>query len=447
MSIWKPYQPSDKMPWDWRRVVHLHRRAAFAVDWKTVQQDVSGEHKATIQRVLAGKNDESFESTSKIIGEAAVNSGDPTRLKAWWLYRMMFSPHPLQEKMTLVWHNHFATSNLKLRNLSLMKSQNDVLRAHGLGSFRELLPAVVKHPAMLKWLDAGANRRGRPNENLGRELMELFTLGVGHYTEDDVKNAAKALTGWTTFKGAFRWKEERHETGAKTILGATKPFKGDDLIELLLNHKATSQRIAWRLCSCFMGEGVVDDNAIDELASGLRENDLNIAWGVETILSSELFFGDSNICSRVSSPAEFIVNAVRSLAILEKPPSTVVLADWCNRLGQELFYPPNVGGWNGGRSWLSTRTIIARSNFAVALSEGQLRAPSAAPTFKRLVIDAAGANDLESAAVFFGKLLCGTVLSESDRSKAIDQAREKAQERQVNHLVASILSQPAALVT
>jgi uncharacterized protein (DUF1800 family) len=238
---------------------------------------------------------------------------------------------------------------------------------------------------MLYWLDADSNRKGHANENLARELMELFTLGVGNYTEDDVKEAARALTGWTVKRAEVKFRADRHDDAGKVILGKTARFDADLLAQLLLDQEATSRRLAWRLCDVFMGESVAEEQAINELASGLRTHDLDVGWGVETILRSELFFSDKNIASRVSSPVEFVVGAVRSLELFEQPPSTLILAEWCTSLGQDLFRPPNVGGWDGGRSWLTTRTIIGRSNFAAALVAGELRAPSAPPQLNSLV--------------------------------------------------------------
>src|SRR6516165_12348775 len=205
---WAPYKPDDGAPWGLRRVVHLHRRAGFAATWGEIQRDLKDGPGATIDRVLAGKSategvPEQFVKTADLLGESAGPSGDPARLKAWWVYRMLFSPDPLAERLTLMWHNHFATSNLKVENLTAMRRQNEIFRKLGRGPFGELLKAVVHDPAMLVWLDAPSNRKGHPNENLARELMELFTLGVGHYTERDVQDAARALTGWSVEEDAF----------------------------------------------------------------------------------------------------------------------------------------------------------------------------------------------------------------------------------------------------
>ena len=195
-SAWAAYEPSDAAPWNLGRVVHLHRRAGFAAPWAALQKDLADGPQVAVERLLRGQSASAvamdFETLARSIGDAASASGNAERLKAWWLYRMLVSPDPLGERLTLVWHNHFATSNRKVKNLVLMREQNDLLRAHARAPFGELLRCVVKHPAMLIWLDADSNRAGHPNENLARETMELFTLGVGNYSEEDVRQAARA---------------------------------------------------------------------------------------------------------------------------------------------------------------------------------------------------------------------------------------------------------------
>src|SRR5581483_9224011 len=271
-------------------------------------------------------------------------------------------------------HDHFATSNVKVRDVAAMRRQNELFREHARGPFGTLLNAIVRDPAMLIWLDASANRKEHPNENLARELMELFTLGIGHYGEADVKEAARALTGWTLDDAGSRFRivASRHDDGEKTILGKTGKFNGDDLVQMLLDHPATAERLAERLCGLFMGEKAVDADAIRALATGLREHGLDIGWGVATILRSRAFFAEANIGTKVLGPIEYLVGAARALEFFDRPPSTLVLADWAARLGQNLFYPPNVGGWPGGRAWLSTRAVIGRANYAAALIEGKL---------------------------------------------------------------------------
>ena len=372
---WTPYVPSLTAPWDLRRVVHLHRAAGFAAPWPALQRDLKEGPAASIDRMLRGNSRnpdeaERFESIAAKLAEAAVIARDPGRLKAWWVYRMLFSSDPLGERLTLMWHDHFATSNLKVDDLAAMRRQNDLFRQHARAHFGKLLWHVVHDPALLIWLDAPANRKGHPNENLARELMELFTLGVGHYTEADVKQAARALTGLTIADGSSRDDPSGHDDGEKVILGRAGRWGVDHLAGLLLDQPATAARLAERIVRLLLGEVADDRPGILALADGLRRHDLDIGWAVETVLRSETFFAESSLGKRVLGPAEFVVGAARALELFDPPPSTLHLADWITRMGQDLFYPPNVGGWAGGRRWLTSRSVVARANFAAALVEG-----------------------------------------------------------------------------
>lgn len=369
---WAPYVPDEAMPWNLRRVVHLHRRAGFAATWGEIQRDLDDGPEASIGRLLEGKSrslgvPENFAAFADRLAERALAAPEPNRLKGWWVYRMLFGPDPLTERLTLIWHNHFATSNLKVDDLALMWRQNETLRSLCRAPFGRLLHAMLRDPALLVWLDAPENTKGHPNENLARELIELFTLGIGPYTEDDVKQAARALTGWRIVEGEARLIPGRYDPGAKTILGRTGTLDADGLAALLLDHPAMSRRLAWRLGHEFFGEGAVDGPALEALAEGLRAHDLDIGWGVATVLRSRLFFDTSNLGQRIASPIDCLLGAVRALEMLDPAPSPPMLADWCGRLGQSLFYPPNVGGWPGGRSWITTRSALGRANFAAAL--------------------------------------------------------------------------------
>ena len=376
MGPWAPYVPSDQAPWNLRRVVHLHRRAGFAATWSEIQRDLKDGPRASLDRVLAGKAatdgvPREFSKTADLLRESAPPSGAPVRLKAWWVYRMLFGPDPLTERLALMWHNHFATSNLKVANFAFMQRQNELFRKLGRGPFGKLLSAVVHDPAMLVWLDAPSNRKGHPNENLARELMELFSMGIGHYTETDVKEAARALTGWSLEEDAFTDVPTHHDTGVKTILGHKGTWKGDDLVRLVLEHPATSRRLAGRVCELFLSEKALKTADLGALAAGLRARHLDMGWAVETVLRSRTFFAADNLGERVLSPVEYVVGAARTLELFEPPSSTLVLAEWCRRLGQDLFYPPNVGGWPGGRAWLTTRALLGRANYAAALVGGK----------------------------------------------------------------------------
>ncbi|MEX0713208.1 MAG: DUF1800 domain-containing protein [Pirellulales bacterium] len=451
VSQWDRYQPDDDSPWNLRRVVHLHRRAGFAATWAELARDLKDGPEAAIERLLDGKACDSpvgneFEAIAGLLGDAVVASDNPPRLKAWWLYRMLFSPDPLAERLALMWHNHFATSNRKVQSVALMREQNDVFRRLGRGRFGELVIAVVKHPAMLVWLDADSNRKEHPNENLARELMELFTLGVGNYTENDVKEAARALTGWTVRSGEFREVPEYHDLLPKTILGQTGDFAGDDLLRMLLGHAATSGRLARRICELLMGDGVAGDEALDELGAGLREHDLNVGWAIETVLRSNAFFSEANIGSRVQGPMEFMVGAARALELFDPPPSTLLLAEWGATLGQDLFHPPTVFGWTGGRGWINTRSVIARTNFAGALADGSLSNPSHPPDLPALARRRGAASDPDGLLGFFAKLLFG-VEDAGELSQTVGTALAESNEVTLDsagRLVAALLGSSRA---
>jgi uncharacterized protein (DUF1800 family) len=460
VDYWAPYVPAREMPWNLRRVVHLHRRAGFAATWDELQHDLKDGPKASIDRLLAGKaradgQPKDFQATAALLAERAIADAGASRLKVWWLYRMVFGPDPLTERLALVWHNHFATSNEKVRSLSKMHRQNELFRVHARARFARLLNAVVRDPALLIWLDAAANRKGHPNENLARELMELFTLGIGHYSEQDVKEAGRALTGWTLSgekvgrggqlrpDGDFREDGTRHDDGEKTILGRKGRLKGADLVGLLLEQPATARRLAGRLREQFFGEGDVSAGAVATLAAGLREHDLDVGWGVATVLRSRAFFAEANLGRRVQGPVEYVVGAVRSLERFEPAPSTLVLADWCARLGQDLFYPPNVGGWKGGRGWISPQSMIGRANYAAALVNGTLTLPPQPFDALALAKRHGRGGDLGELIAFYGDLLL-TGSRPDDRIADALGARTALTPQTARRAVILILASPEA---
>jgi uncharacterized protein (DUF1800 family) len=448
-------------PWSVRRVVHLHRRAGFGATWAEVQHDLADGPKPSIDRLLTGKSrsqgtPEEFESTATQLAETA--SFDVLRTKAWWVYRMYFGPDPLGERLALLWHNHFATSNAKVNDLGAMRRQNQLFRELGRAPFGKLLSAVVHDPAMMFWLDAQTNRKGHPNENLARELMELFTLGIGHYTETDVKEAARALTGRSLAGqatdqfppgvggGKFHEDPSQHDDGEKIILGRKGRWKGTDLVRMLLEHPATAQRLAVRLCELFMGEGAVGAAGTQALAAGLREHDLDISWGVETVLRSRAFFAESNLGNRVLGPVELVVGSPRGLELFDPPPSTLLLADWCGRLGQDLFYPPNVGGWSGGRAWVSTRAMIGRANYAAALVSGGVNRTGQPVDALGLATRHGCAKALEDILAWYGELLFGSPPAKPWHDRLLMAVGPKAtvEPDTVRRLLALMLASPEA---
>ena len=449
LKIWNPYVPSTDSPWNERRVVHLHRRAVFGASWNEVQRDLASDPQSAVTRILEGQCrmngvTDDFINLANVIGSAAAESGSSERLKAWWILRILFTSHPLEERLTIMWHNHFATSNLKVNDLRLMQQQNNLLRRHAMASFGEMLRAMSHDPALLLWLDAPANKAGQANENLARELMELFTIGVSNYKESDVKEVARALTGWTVNRGDFHMRDKLHDTGQKTILGQQGSWNGDDVVRILLEHPATARRLAWRLTNEFLSDGLVDQAGIEDLANGLSERQLDIRWVVETIIRSEVFFSEANIAKRIVDPITFLIAPLRALECWRDRPSTLVLAEWLSRMGLDLFYPPNVGGWNGGKAWLSTRSIIARTNYAAAIVEGRLCNPSKPFDLIEVVTKYSSDNTLPGQVRWLASVLCNSAHSELIEASCKAAENQKEHEQKLSQAVVALLSRPEA---
>ncbi len=290
------------------------------------------------------------------------------RLQVWWLDRMCHSQRPLEEKMTLFWHGHFATSAEKVREPRLNFDLNQVLRRNATGNFRTLVTEVAKSPAMLRYLDNQQSTKTKPNENWARELMELFTLGIGHYTEQDIKEGARAFTGWTMRGGKFTFAAQQHDFGPKRFLGASGNFNGDDIIRIILSQPACARFICAKLWRFFAYENP-EPEVVDGLADTLRESGYELKPVLRRIFLSRAFYGDRAVWTQIKSPAQLVVNLQQFLdaPISEKPP----IAQLAMRaMGQSLFFPPNVKGWDGGRAWINTNTLLVRCNFANYLVSG-----------------------------------------------------------------------------
>jgi uncharacterized protein (DUF1800 family) len=278
--------------------------------------------------------------------------------------------------------------------------------------------------------------------------MELFTLGIGNYSEKDVKEAARTLTGWTVKRGAFADVAEDRDPGTKSILGRNGRWGGDDLVGFLLEAPATSQRLAWRLCKLFLGDGAARPAAVGALAAGLRQHQLDVGWAAGVVLRSRAFFADTNLGSTMLGPAEYVVGAARALELFDPPPSCSVLAEWIAQCGQDLFYPPNVGGWPGGRAWASPQFLIARANYAAALVTGRLAA-AGPPDLPALARRHGRGPDLEDVLSFVAELLTGLRLVGAWRKRALSALgpRPKPGPLSLRRGVALLLASPEAQVS
>ncbi|MBI4658325.1 MAG: DUF1800 domain-containing protein [Verrucomicrobia bacterium] len=295
-------------------------------------------------------------------------------LRQWWLQRMAKGPRPLQEKLTLFWHGHFATSFQKVRDAYLMWLQNETFRRHAHANWLEMLTAVSKDPAMLLWLDQAQSRREHPNENFAREVMELFALGEGHYTEKDVTEAARALTGWSYDRAAqvFVNRPRFHDPGEKTVLGRTGDLKGEEVLEQIVNQPQAARFIVSKLWSFFASENP-PEGLVDALAKVFRESGNCFKPVLRALFRSEEFYSDAVVRNQVKSPVQWLVGSVRMLELEIPPP--FVTNNALRLLGQELFAPPNVKGWDGGLSWITTNNLLNRYNFAAFLVLGEMPLP------------------------------------------------------------------------
>jgi uncharacterized protein (DUF1800 family) len=306
-------------------------------------------------------------------------------LREWWLARMASAQRPFQEKMTLFWHGHFATSVNKVRLAYFMWLQNETFRQKATGSWKDLLVAISQDPAMLIWLDNAQSKKDHPNENYARELMELFTLGEGHYTEKDVLESARAFTGWSLSREdqSFANRRRIHDTGSKTFLGRTGPFDGGDIIAVILEQPQAARFImekVWR----FFASTTPSESLVESLAAALRKNNYVFKPVLKTMLLSQEFYAAEVIRQQIKSPVQWLISTSRQL---EKDlPSKIVSHNILNNLGQELFNPPNVKGWDGGINWITTNNLLSRYNYSAMLVQGRA-ADKIAPEEKDMMLE------------------------------------------------------------
>jgi len=364
-DAWAPYRPDDRRPWNLARAAHLFRRAAFGADYSTLRRALADGPEATVGRLLRPEADTAaFNRQLDEYESASAGPGSAAGLRSWWLRRMIQTPHPLLEKMTLFWHGHLATSNAKVQNARLMQQHVALLRKHALGRFDALLAAVSRDPAVLVWLDAGANRKAQPTEHFARALFEQFTLGPGNFTEEDVQETARALTGWFVLRGELRYFEREHDAGTKIVLGRQGNFGVDDVVRIVLGQSATRRFLVRKLYRWLISEtDEPDEELISPLADSLAA-DYDVSRTVETMLRSNLFFSDAAYRRRVKGPVEYAVGIVRAMERLV--PTQRLGADLA-ALGQNLYHPPTTLGWRGGRHWINEATLLGRSKVARAL--------------------------------------------------------------------------------
>jgi uncharacterized protein (DUF1800 family) len=378
------------------RAAHLLRRAGFGANSAELDRYAAMTSAMMTQSVL------NYQQTSNATLEAQLPTLDLTSdkgpnaaaVQAWWLQRMVQTARPLEEKMTLFWHG-LLTSGLDKAGPGQMYTQNLLFRKMVLGNFDDLLKAVSRDPAMMVYLDTENNRKGKPNENYARELMELFTTGIGHYTEVDVRESARAFTGWTlkggkqlryTMESAFNAKY--FDNGLKTFMGKTGNFTGDDIVEMLVPLRATAERLSTRLFS-FFAYSNPEPEIVRHLADTFQQSRYNVGAVVKEIFSLDAFYSPKAYRALIKSPAELAAQTLRATGSDIKAYAPAVAASAA--MGQVLFYPPNVAGWPAGTSWINSSTLLTRVNFVNGATQ-RMQPSSPSQTLDQLIANLVDGN-------------------------------------------------------
>jgi uncharacterized protein (DUF1800 family) len=364
---------------DLELMAHLFRRAGFGATRDEIEQALADGYEATVEKLLHPAAVEPLDE--ELIFRYYVDSKESRvidSVQMYWVYRMINTRRPLEEKLTLFWHGLFATGFSKVENGRTLRYQIDMFRRNCLGDFRTMLVELSKDPAMIYWLDNQENTNDVHNENYGRELLELFSLGIGNYSEDDVKNCARAFTGWGLKKtipgfqphGRFDWEFEfhpdQHDYGQKTFLGETGDFDGPDIIDIIVRQPAAARFIARRLYTFFVSDQP-DEAAIDELAEVYLRSQYDIRAVLRSLFLSDFFRSEAAYYAKVKSPAEHVVGVMRLVGDYQYPSYGIRdIANECDFMGQSLLNPPSVEGWHTGKEWIDTGILVERVNFAAA---------------------------------------------------------------------------------
>jgi uncharacterized protein (DUF1800 family) len=352
------------------QVAHLLRRAGFGTTDAELDQYTALGFAGALERLL---NPEQVDDSAadQQLAPLTTDLADPKKIepaKFWWLSRMLYTQRPLQEKMTLFWHNHFATANSKVNNSVLMQQQIQLFRDNGLGNFETLLQKVTLNPAMLISLDNRLNRKGAPNENYAREVQELFTVGIGNYTEQDIHEAARAFTGHSLDKNAvYIFNKAQHDAGAKTFQGQTGNFDANDILGILVRNPATARYLTTKLFTYFAYDNP-DSSTIDRLADTFVSTNFDMRSVLRDLFGGPEFLSTQAFHGQIKQPVELMVGSLKALNVQNVGPDAT---QFLRRMGQDLLNPPDVSGWKGGSAWINSSTLFERFNWGNRLSMGR----------------------------------------------------------------------------
>lgn len=438
-TAWSAFRPNKAHPWNVRRAAHLYRRAGFGANRAQLSAAVHAGPQETLNTLLSlNQESEEFLTEMEDLAYASLATGNVQRLSAWWTYRMLSTPAQLLEKMTLFWHGHFATSAEKVTEPDLMFTQNNLLRSHALGDFADLVLEISRDPAMLVYLDSATNRKSHPNENYAREIMELFCLGEGNYSETDIRELARCFTGWEIKRNRFRFNKYQHDTDTKSILGQTGQFGGEDGVRIVVSQDSAPRFIVRKLIQYFvMDEPQPSAALIDPLAKQLRESDMQIRPIVKRILGSNLMFSDLAIGRKVRSPVEFAVGFLRGL---EGTTNSYLLADAMQNLGQGLLYPPSVKGWDGGRTWINSSTLLGRANLIRSLLDNE--STRFAKLSLREYLAGQGATSAHGIVDWFEETLFAVEIPAAARDQVVQLINRGTDDRTLNEAIHALCTLP-----
>ncbi|MFM2171494.1 MAG: hypothetical protein RI957_1723 [Verrucomicrobiota bacterium] len=401
--------PKAENQWTWEEAAHLLNRAGFGGNPQDISQlHVLGRHKAVDfllspteaidflpapewttpekRQEAARERFAAFRDNRKTMPGLTLEEADRKRreiaqkfqqlerrqgleAQGWWLDRMFRTQAPLREKMTLFWHDHFATSAQKVRESSLLFDQNVTFRKHALGNFKKLTRAMAKDPAMMLYLDLQTSKKGKPNENFAREVMELFTLGQGNYTEEDIRQAARAFTGYdiNRFMGTVSHSKRNWDDGEKTFLGQKGKFDGDGIIDVIFQQPQASRYVSMKLWEYFAFENP-PETAVEDLAKTFREANFELVPLLREIFLSKEFYSADCMSNQIKSPVQFFIQTLKQLEVPSLPKGYALYVQ--SQLGQILFAPPNVAGWDWGKAWINTNTLLTRYQISGFLCKG-----------------------------------------------------------------------------
>ena len=418
---WEGWEPSTEEPWNIQRASLLYRRAGFAGSEKEINQALSLTPREVIDKMMdrSTEQSQSFEKESASLGTSVLGTADMNKLASWWLHRMLNTPTPLIEKMTLFWHGHFATGAEKVMDIELMHTQNQLLREFALGSFPKMVHGIAKDPAMLIYLDSVSNRKAHANENFARELMELFCLGEGNYTEADVQQLAKCFTGWEIRRKQFRFNPFQHDDSMKKLLGKENIESGETAIDQVIASPHMPRFIVRKLFRFFISE---DENPTDAflepLAKRFTESNYAIDSVVRMILESRLMLSGWSIGRKIRSPVELMIGWMR---VMQCTTNMGFLTDRLRAIGQSVLFPPNVKGWEGGRAWINSSTLIGRANliYEMVRHENSRFDGQPLPDFVKQI----KASDGEQLIHWFAKYFLAEPLRENESSQLVKKVK------------------------